>query len=82
MGFSAPEESGDPDSHFVCPACQSTLICVKEAVHVFVQLFCNNILIQLLIDILFILLTDFDDAVDFAVNAFIKHVFNDHGPSS
>ena len=82
MRFTTSKETGDPDTHLVCPASQTPLVRIEEPIHIFVQFFRHNVLIQLLIDIFLILLSYLDDTIDLTVNALIKHVSDFHGLSS
>ncbi len=78
MRFTASKEAGDPDAHFVCSAGKTSLIGIKEFVHVLIKLFGHNVLVQLLINILLILLANLDDALDITADFFIKHILDFH----
>ena len=80
--LTASKKARDPDTHLISPAGQSSLIGIKESVHILIQFFCDNVLVQFLIDVLLILLSYFDDPIDLAVNSFMKHFSDFHSLSS
>ena len=82
MRFTTSKETGDPDTHLVGPASQPPFIGIEEPIHIFVQFFRYNVLIQFLIDVLLIFLSYLDDTIDLTVNALIKHISDFHGLSS
>ena len=82
MGFTTSKKTGDPHTHFIGVAVDSFFVVIKEIPKMFQQFFGYNVLVQFLIYIFFIGLTDFDNAFDITVNLFLKHVFNLHFSSS
>ena len=78
MRFTTSKEAGNPDAHFVCSSGQTSLIGIKEFIHVFIKLIGHNILVQLLIHIFLILLADLNDTLDVTIDLFIKHILDFH----
>ena len=82
VGFTTPEETGNPYAHFRGSSRDSLLICREEIPKMLFQFPRDNIFLQFLRDIRVFTLTHDDDALNLTVYLFRKQFLNLHSRTS
>ena len=73
--FTASKEARDPNADFISRIAQRLFIVIQKGVEMLAKLAGNNILLELLFNDLFIVLCNFDNTVNIAVNVVFVNIF-------
>ena len=77
VGFTTAEEAGDPDPHIAASlsgVIQGREIALEETAQVAIQLFGDDVFVELLPDVSVVLLIRLDNAVNAALDAALEHI--------
>ena len=78
MRFTTSEEAGDPYTDISGVFIKGLVIVIKESNKMFLQLPCDDILIQFLYEHTAFILVDLDDAINLAIDVIFEHRLNSH----
>ena len=78
MGFTGAKEAGDPDADVLRRLAQRFLVDPEKCLEVFIQFVGDDVFIELLFHVAFVLVADFDDAFQVSCYAFGKEFFYVH----
>ena len=79
MGFTTSKETGNPNADFIGRIAHGLLVVIQESVEVPTELTGNDILTQFLFDASFVILSNFDDAIDVTVDVRLVDILKSHG---
>ena len=76
--FTASKKAGDPHAHFICGLINCFGIVIKESPEMAEQLLGNDVLAQFLMQAFFVILGNFNHAVNVTVDILLEHGLNLH----
>jgi hypothetical protein len=79
MGFTASEETRNPNSNFIGWMVNGFRVIIKESIKVAAKFLSYDVLAKFLYKALLVILRHLDNAVNITVYVFFEHALNFHG---